>query len=63
MKIDFKNGNYIIYLNKYNVINMDFNNTKVLENDLKDLLLRLKKYYAWGIFFEEYKERGALGKA
>ena len=45
MKIDFKDGNYIIYLNKYNVINMDFNNTKVLENDLKDLLLRLKKYY------------------
>ena len=45
MKIDFKDGNYIIYLNKYNVINMDFSNTKVLENDLKTLLLRLKKYY------------------
>ena len=45
MKIDFKDGNYIIYLNKYNVINMDFNNTKILENDLKKLLLRLKKYY------------------
>lgn len=45
MKVDFKNGNYIIYLNKYNVINMDFSNTKVLENDMKNLLLRLKKYY------------------
>ena len=45
MKVDFKNGNYIIYLNKYNVINMDFSYTKVLENDLKTLLLRLKKYY------------------
>ena len=45
MKVELKDGNYIIYLNKYNVINMDFSNTKVLENDLKTLLLRLKKYY------------------
>lgn len=45
MKIEFKDGNYIVYLNTYNIINMDFNNTKVLENDLKRLLLRLKKYY------------------
>lgn len=45
MKIDFKDNNYIIYLNKYNIMNMDFNNTKVLEKNLKSLLLRLKKCY------------------
>lgn len=45
MKIDFKDNTYIVFLNKYNIIDMDFSNTKVLENDLKTLLLRLKKYY------------------
>lgn len=45
MKIDFINNAYIVYLNKYNIIDMDFSNTKVLEKNLKDLLLRLKKYY------------------
>ena len=45
MKIDFIDNTYIVYLNKYNVINMDFSNTKVLERDLKSLLLRLKKHY------------------
>lgn len=45
MKIDFINNAYIVYLNKYNIIDMDFSNTKVLEKNLKNLLLRLKKYY------------------
>ena len=45
MKIDFKNNTYIVFLNKYNIIDMDFSNTKALESDLKNLLLRLKKYY------------------
>ena len=45
MKIAFKGNNYIIYLNKFNIINIDFNNTKILEKDLKKLLLRLKQYY------------------
>lgn len=45
MKIDFIDNTYIVYLNKYNTIDMDFSNTKVLEMDLKSLLLRLKKYY------------------
>ena len=45
MKIDYFSDTYIIYLNKYNTINIDFSNTKVLESDLKDLLLRLKRYY------------------
>jgi len=45
MKIDFINNTYIVYLNKYNIIDMDFSNTKALERDLKNLLLRLKKYY------------------
>lgn len=45
MKIDFIDNTCIIYLNKYNIIDMDFSNTKVLERDLKSLLLRLKKYY------------------
>ncbi len=45
MKIDFMDNTCIVYLNKYNIIDMDFSNTKVLERDLKSLLLRLKKYY------------------
>ena len=45
MKIDFINNTYIVYLNRYNIIDMDFSNTKALERDLKNLLLRLKKYY------------------
>ena len=45
MKIDFIDNNYIVYLNKYNIIDMDFSNTKLLEKDLKSLLLRLKTYY------------------
>ena len=45
MKIDFIDNTYIVYLNKYNIIDMDFSNTKALERDLKSLLLRLKKYY------------------
>lgn len=45
MKIEFINNNYVVYLNKYNTINLDFSNTRILENDLKKILLRLKKYY------------------
>ena len=45
MKIDFINNSYIVYLNKYNIIDMDFSNTQVLEKDLKNLLLRLKRHY------------------
>ena len=45
MKIDFINNSYIVYLNKYNIIDMDFRNTQVLEKDLKNLLLRLKRHY------------------
>lgn len=45
MKIDFINNTYIVYLNKYNIINFDFNNTSILEDNLRNLLMRLKKYY------------------
>ena len=45
MKIDFKDNTYIVFLNKYNIIEMDFSNTQVLEKDLKNLLLRLKRHY------------------
>ncbi len=45
MKIDFMDNTYVVYLNKYSIIDIDFSNTKVLERDLKSLLLRLKKYY------------------
>lgn len=45
MKIEFKDNTYIVYLNKYNIIDMDFSNTKALERVLKSLLLRLKKHY------------------
>lgn len=45
MKIEFKDNTYIVYLNKYNVIDMDFSDTESLERYLKKLLLRLKKHY------------------
>lgn len=45
MKIDFINNTYIVYLNKYNIIDFDFNNTNILEDNLRNLLMRLKKYY------------------
>ena len=45
MKIDFMNNTYIVYLNKYNIINFDFNNTMILEDNIRNLLIRLKKYY------------------
>ena len=45
MKIDFMDNTYVVYLNKYSIIDIDFSNTKVLERDLKSLLRRLKKHY------------------
>ena len=36
---------YVVYLNKYSIIDIDFSNTKALERDLKSLLRRLKKHY------------------
>lgn len=49
MKIEYKNNSYIVYLNKYNTINIDFSDSKALEKDLKNLLLRLKKHYKLNI--------------
>ena len=45
MKIDFIDNTYVVYLNKYSIIDIDFSNTKALERDLKSLLRRLKKHY------------------
>lgn len=45
MKIDFMDNTYVVYLNKYSIIDIDFSNTKALERDLKSLLRRLKKHY------------------
>ena len=33
MKIDFMDNTYVVYLNKYSIIDIDFSNTKALERD------------------------------
>ena len=44
MKVDIKNGNFIIYVNKY-LINYDMKNRKDIEENIKDLLIRIRKIY------------------
>lgn len=44
MKVDIKNENFIIYVNKY-LINYDMKNRKDIEENIKDLLIRIKKIY------------------
>ena len=44
MKVDIKNDNFIIYVNKY-LINYDMKNRKDIEENIKDLLIRIKKIY------------------
>ena len=43
MKIETNNDYIFVYLNKYNVINVDDN--KLLEKDIRNLFRRLNKYY------------------
>lgn len=44
MKVDIKNDNFIIYVNKY-LINYDMKNRKDIEENIKDLLIRIRKIY------------------
>ena len=44
MKVDIKNENFIIYVNKY-LINYDMKNKKDIEENIKDLLIRIRKIY------------------
>lgn len=44
MKVDIKNENFIIYVNKY-LINYDMKNRKDIEENIKDLLIRIRKIY------------------
>ena len=44
MKVDIKNDNFIIYVNKY-LINYDIKNRKDIEENIKDLLIRIRKIY------------------
>lgn len=44
MKVDIKNNNFIIYVNKY-LINYDMKNRKDIEENIKDLLIRIRKIY------------------
>ena len=44
LKVDIKNDNFIIYVNKY-LINYDMKNKKDIEENIKDLLIRIRKIY------------------
>lgn len=44
MKVDIKNDNFIIYVNKY-LINYNMKNRKDIEENIKDLLIRIRKIY------------------
>ena len=44
LKVDIKNDNFIIYVNKY-LINYDMKNRKDIEENIKDLLIRIRKIY------------------
>lgn len=44
LKVDIKNENFIIYVNKY-LINYDMKNRKDIEENIKDLLIRIRKIY------------------
>lgn len=44
LKVDIKNDNFIIYVNKYS-INYDMKNKKDIEKNIKDLLLKIRKIY------------------
>ena len=44
LKVDIKNDNFIIYVNKH-LINYDMKNRKDIEENIKDLLIRIRKIY------------------
>ena len=63
MKVDIKNDNFIIYVNKH-LINYDMKNRKDIEENIKDLLIRIRKIYKiklsqndlYGLIFDCVKE-------
>jgi len=44
LKVDIKNDNFIIYVNKH-LINYDMKNRKDIEENIKDLLIKIRKIY------------------
>lgn len=45
MKVELISNGYIIYLNQFNLINIDFKNMDILEDNFKNLLKKLNTYY------------------
>ena len=45
MKVEVISNGYIIYLNQFNLIDIDFKNMDILEDSFKNLLKKLNNYY------------------
>ena len=45
MKVEVISNGYIIYLNQFNLIDIDFKNMNILEDSFKKLLKKLNNYY------------------
>lgn len=45
MKVELISNGYIIYLNQFNLINIDFNAMDILEDNFKKLIKKLNTYY------------------
>ena len=45
MKVEVISNGYIIYLNQFNLIDIDFKNKDILEDSFKKLLKKLNNYY------------------
>ena len=45
MKVEVISNGYIIYLNQFNLIDIDFKNMDILEDSFKKLLKKLNNYY------------------
>ena len=45
MKVEVISNGYIIYLNQFNLIDIDFKNMDILEESFKKLLKKLNNYY------------------
>ena len=62
LKVDFINDNYVIYLNKLNLINFNFDNQDKLEEEFKKLFkilkdnynMKVKGYYNIKIYQDKY---------
>ena len=45
MKVEVISNGYIVYLNQFNLIDIDFKNMDILEDSFKKLLKKLNNYY------------------